>query len=95
MLNRQVKQDKQVSLLPQEQWPLTLIGLATSAPGQNPMEDVWLNGKTQIRKQAGLKTFAQVKQCFVDTTTDNTYKCERFNWYFSEHTPSDITILPV
>jgi transposase len=30
--------------LPPEQWPLTLIGLATNAPEQNPVEDVWLNG---------------------------------------------------
>jgi transposase len=68
--------------LPQQQWPLTLIGLATNAPEQNPIEDVWLNGKTQIRKQAGLKTFAHVKECFVDTITSNTYNYEKFNWYF-------------
>lgn len=68
--------------LPQQQWPLTLIGLATNAPEQNPIEDVWLNGKTQIRKQAGLNTFAQVKQCFVDTITANTYNYEKFKWYF-------------
>jgi transposase len=68
--------------LPPQQWPLTLIGLATNAPEQNPIEDVWLNGKTQIRKQAGLKTFAQVKQCFVDTISTNTYNYEKFNWYF-------------
>jgi transposase len=68
--------------LPRQQWPLTLIGLATNAPEQNPIEDVWLNGKTQIRKQAGLNTFAQVKQCFVDTITSNTYNYEKLNWYF-------------
>ncbi len=68
--------------LPQEQWPLTLIGLATNAPEQNPIEQVWLEGKTQIRKESGLKTFAQVKQCFVDTITANTYNYEKFNWYF-------------
>ena len=69
-------------LLPQQQWSLTLIGLATNAPEQNPIEDVWLNGKTQIRKQTGLNTFAQVKQCFVDTITANTYNYEKFDWYF-------------
>jgi hypothetical protein len=51
-------------------------------PEHNPIEHVWLNGKTQIRKQAGLKTFAQVKQCFVDTITANTYNYEKFNSYF-------------
>ncbi len=68
--------------LPQEQWPLTLIGLATNAPEQNPIEDVWLDGKTQIRKTAGLKTFTQVKSLFVDTITSNTYNFEKLNWYF-------------
>jgi hypothetical protein len=68
--------------LPQQQWPLTLIGLATNAPEQNPIEDVWLDGKTQIRRTAGLKTFAQVKTHFVDTITSNTYNFEKWKWYF-------------
>lgn len=68
--------------LPQEQWPLTLIGLATNAPEQNPIEQVWLDGKTKLRKQTGLNTFAQVKKCFVDSIADNTYKYEKFKWYF-------------
>lgn len=68
--------------LPQEQWPLTLIGLATNAPEQNPIEDVWLQGKTQIRRQTGLKTFSQVKNYFADTITENTYNFEKFKWYF-------------
>ncbi len=75
------RQKVNAGLLP-EQWPLTLIGLATNAPEQNPIEDVWLDGKTQIRKQAGLKTFAQVKSLFVDTITANTYNYEKFKWYF-------------
>ncbi len=68
--------------LPPEQWPLTLIGLATNAPEQNPIEQVWLNSKTKLRKQAGLNTFAQVKNYFVDTITANTYNYEKFKWYF-------------
>lgn len=67
---------------PESQWPLTLIGLATNAPEQNPIEDVWLDGKTQLRKQAGLKTFAQVKNYFVDSITGTTYNFEKFKWYF-------------
>lgn len=68
--------------LPQEQWPLTLIGLATNAPEQNPIEQVWLEGKTKLRKQTGLNTFAQVKKCFVDAIATNTYNYEKFKWYF-------------
>ncbi len=40
---------------PEEKWLLTLISLATNAPEQNPIEQVWLEGKTQLRKQADLK----------------------------------------
>jgi putative transposase len=68
--------------LPQEHWPLTLIGLATNAPEQNPIEQVWLDGKTKLRKQAGLNTFAQVKKYFVDSIADNIYNYEKFKWYF-------------
>lgn len=68
--------------LPESQWPLTLIGLATNAPEQNPIEDGWLQGKTQIRKQAGLKTFSQVKNYFVDTITGNSYNFDKLKWYF-------------
>jgi transposase len=68
--------------LPQQHWPLTLIGLATNAPEQNPIEQVWLDGKTKLRKQAGLNTFAQVKKYFVESIADNTYNYEKFKWYF-------------
>jgi transposase len=68
--------------LPAEQWPLTLIGLATNAPEQNPIEQVWLDGKTKLRKQTGLNTFAQVKKCFVDSIAANTYYYDKFKWYF-------------
>jgi transposase len=68
--------------LPPEQWPLTLIGLATNAPEQNPIEQVWLDGKTKLRKQAGLKTFAQVKNYFQVSIMANTYNYEKFKWYF-------------
>ena len=68
--------------LPESQWPLTLIGLATNAPEQNPIEDVWLQGKTHIRRQTGLKTFSQVKKHFVDTITESTYKFDKLKWYF-------------
>ncbi len=68
--------------MPQEHWPLTLIGLATNAPEQNPIEQVWLDGKTKLRKQAGLNTFAQVKNYFADSISANTYKYEKFKWYF-------------
>jgi len=68
--------------LPQEHWPLTLIGLATNAPEQNPIEQVWLDGKTKLRKQTALTTFAQVKKYFAESISRATYNYEKFKWYF-------------
>jgi transposase len=67
--------------LPSKQWPLTLLNFAPNAPEQNPIEHVWLLGKTQIRKQAGLDCFQKVKQFFVDSITENAYSFEKFKWY--------------
>jgi transposase len=67
--------------LPQKDWPLTLLNFAPNAPEQNPIEAVWLQAKTLIRKQAGLDCFQQVKQFFVDKITENTYSFEKLKWY--------------
>lgn len=67
--------------LPQEEWPLTLLHFAPNAPEQNPIEAVWLQGKTKVRQQAGLNCFQQVKQFFVDTVTESTYSFDKFKWY--------------
>ena len=51
--------------LPEADWKITCLRFAPNAPEQNPTEDVWLKGKTHLRKQFALnKTFAQVKRCF-------------------------------
>ena len=67
--------------LPQKEWPLTLLHFAPNSPEQNPIEAVWLLGKTQVRKQAGLDCFQKVKQCFVNTITENAYSFDKFKWY--------------
>ena len=67
--------------LPEKDRPLTLLHFAPNAPEQNPIEAVWLQGKTQVRKQAGLDCFQKVKQFFVDTITENTYSFDKFEWY--------------
>jgi hypothetical protein len=43
---------------------------------------VWLEGKIQIRKQPGIKTFAQANQYFDDAIPENTYNYEKLRWYF-------------
>jgi hypothetical protein len=67
--------------LARKDWPLTLLNFAPNAPEQNPMEAVWLFRKTQIRKQAGLNCFQQIKQFFVDTSSENTYSFDKLKWY--------------
>ena len=64
--------------LPENQWPLTLMHFAPHAPEQNPIEGVWLQGKTKVRRQAGLDCFQKVKQFFVDTITENAYSFDKF-----------------
>jgi transposase len=50
---------------PQQEWKITCIRLAPNAPEQNPVEDVWLQGKRFIRKYAFVcKTFSAVKLLF-------------------------------
>lgn len=67
--------------LPEKDWPLTLLHFAPNAPEQNPIEAVWLAGKTQLRKQAGLNCFSKVKQFFAETISQQTYSFDKFNWY--------------
>lgn len=69
--------------LPPEAWPVTCLLLAPNAPEQNPVEDIWLNGKNWLRKHfAQNKTFAQVKQCFVDHLADMVFRFAKFSWYW-------------
>ena len=51
--------------LPPEEWKITCVLFAPNAPEQNPVEDIWLQGKTNLRKNfAENKTFAKVKKTF-------------------------------
>jgi transposase len=51
--------------LPSEQWKITCVRLAPNAPEQNPVEDIWLQGKRFIRTFARLcRQFRVVKLLF-------------------------------
>jgi putative transposase len=53
--------------LPKHDWKVTCELFAPNAPDQNPVEDVWLKGKTFLRKYFYKhKTFAQVKKAFLE-----------------------------
>ena len=49
-----------------ENWQITCVLFAPNAPEQNPVEDIWLLAKNNIRKFfIENKTFAQVKKSFL------------------------------
>src|SRR5262245_29308353 len=69
--------------LPEAEWKVTCVRFAPNAPEQNPVEDVWLKGKTPLRKQFALnKTFAQVKPCFSTFLTTLSFTSTKFRWYW-------------
>ena len=53
--------------LPPVEWKITCFLLAPHAPEQNPLEDVWLHGKSYVRQHYYQCTpFKAVKELFVD-----------------------------
>ena len=51
--------------LPESQWRIHCIRFAPNDPTQNPIEDVWLQAKTWVRRMAGLKpSFTGLKALF-------------------------------
>jgi transposase len=68
--------------LAEADWKVTCVRFAPNAPEQNPVEDVWLKGKTYLRKQFALnKTFAQVKHCFATFLNALTFSSTKSSWY--------------
>ena len=71
---------------PEPERRIQLIQFAPYAPAQNPMEDVWLAGKRQVRKQwADLTTFPDVKEVFATTIRRTPFYFDKLNWYGREH----------
>jgi transposase len=62
---------------------VTGLRFAPNAPEQNPTEDVWLKGKTHLRKQfARHKTFAQVTRCFSTFLNALQFTSTKLSWYW-------------
>ena len=52
--------------LPPQEWKIDCTRLAPYTPQENPVEDLWLKGKTFVRTHALLTTcFEQIKDLFV------------------------------
>jgi transposase len=63
-------------------WPITCELFAPNAPEQNPVEDIWLKGKTFLRKFFYKNsTFAQVKTAFFEFLNNKTFSFPKLNMY--------------
>jgi hypothetical protein len=66
-------------------WKITCMLFAPNAPEQNPVEDLWLKGKTYLRKQFAVnKTFAAVKQCFSTFLRTLSFQSNKCYWYWPD-----------
>ena len=69
--------------LAEADWKVTCMRFAPNAPEQNPTEEVWLKGKTHLRKQFAMnKTFAQVKYCFSTFLNALHFTSTKLSWYW-------------
>lgn len=66
----------------EKDWPLKCIRLAPNAPEQNPIEDVWLQGKEMIRKYWHLcRSFPVVKWLFKWTISQDLFCFPKLSMY--------------
>ena len=69
--------------LAKKDWKVTCIPFAPYAPEQNPIEDVWLQGKNFLRRHFfENKTFSQVKASFFNFLNKRIFDLEKPHWYF-------------
>lgn len=68
--------------LEEKDWKVTCLLFAPHAPDQNPVEDVWLQGKNFLRRHFyENKTFQQVKQSFLNFLSKKVFNFEKSKWY--------------
>lgn len=67
---------------PEPQRQIQLIQFAPYAPTQNPMEDVWLAGKREVRQHwADITVFSDVTTIFCSTITHRPFYFHKLDWY--------------
>jgi transposase len=67
----------------EEDWKVTCLLFAPNAPEQNPTEELWLKGKTHLRKNFAVnKTFARVKHCFTEFLKSLSFDSVKLSWYW-------------
>lgn len=68
--------------LEEKEWKITCLPFAPNAPQQNPVEDVWLQGKNFLRRHFfENKTFQQVKYNFFTFLNKKIFNFEKPHWY--------------
>jgi len=68
--------------LEEKDWKVTCLLFAPNAPDQNPVEDIWLQGKNFLRRHFyENKTFQQVKQSFLNFLNKKIFNFEKSKWY--------------
>ena len=68
--------------LEEKDWKVTCLLFAPNAPNQNPVEDVWLQGKNCLRRHFDEnKTFQQVKSSFLNFLNQRSFNFEKPKWY--------------
>jgi transposase len=76
---KQVNQGK-----PEEEWLIRCLKLAPNAPEQNPIEDVWLQGKEMLRRYWNIcKSFRIVKWLFEWTLSQDLFYFSKLSMYGS------------
>lgn len=67
---------------PEPEWRIQCLGFAPHAPEQNPIENVWLAGKTAVRRAwHQLSTFTDVTTVFQTSIATRVFEFEKLNWY--------------
>jgi len=70
--------------LDEKDWRISCVLLAPHAPEKNPVEDIWLKGKTfQRRHFVENKTFAQVKESFFNFLNGQTFDFPKLSLFGS------------
>jgi transposase len=68
--------------LEKKDWKVTCLLFAPNAPDQNPVEDVWLQGKNFLRRHFyENKTFNQVKWSFLNFLNRKVFNFGKGGWY--------------
>ena len=84
---KEMKADREEINLGKEkdEWPLTCILFAPNAPEQNPVEDIWLNAKTWLRKFGKrLSSFSLVKWFFNFTIQEQSFDFPKLHKFGDE-----------